>query len=508
MTTRIITDYLDQAVLSHGDKIAYADEERALTFRQVQEEAHRIAQGLIDAGFFRRPVGIFLDKNTGCLTAMLGTAYSGCFYSVIDTQMPVERIEKIVGTLEPAAVLTVSAYREQVAEFAPEAEILLLEDLLDHPADPEAIASVGAKIMGSDLLYVLFTSGSTGNPKGVMTAHAHVINYIEAVSEAYHLDEHTISGNQTPFYFVMSIVEIFGTLRNCSTMYIIPHMHFAFPALLMKYIEEKQINFLYWVPSALNMVANLNAFDCADISCVKMVSFGGEVMPVRQLNMWRKHLPDTVFINSYGPTEGTDGSTYYVIDREFPETARLPIGIPFKNNEILVLDAENHPIQGKGTGEYCIRSTSLTYGYYRNPEKTAEVYVQNPVNPYFEEKIYRTGDLVEFNEYGELEYVGRKDFQIKHMGHRIELGEIEANVSSISGIDENCCVYDSERQKIVLFYSGKVSDEEVAERLKELLPDYMLPNKRIAMNPMPHNLNGKVDRAELKKLAAQRKHRK
>ena len=214
MTTRIITDYLDQAVLSHGDKIAYADEERALTFRQVQEEAHRIAQGLIDAGFFRRPVGIFLDKNTGCLTAMLGTAYSGCFYSVIDTQMPVERIEKIVGTLEPAAVLTVSAYREQVAEFAPEAEILLLEDLLDHPADPEAIASVGAKIMGSDLLYVLFTSGSTGNPKGVMTAHAHVINYIEAVSEAYHLDEHTISGNQTPFYFVMSIVEIFGDRKS------------------------------------------------------------------------------------------------------------------------------------------------------------------------------------------------------------------------------------------------------------------------------------------------------
>lgn len=280
-------------------------------------------------------------------------------------------------------------------------------------------------------------------------------------------------------------------------MHIIPKKYFAFPGYLVKYISDNRINTISWVPSALCMIANLDAFKMADISCLKTVIFGGEVMPIKQLNKWRNVLPDTTFINGYGPTEVTDGCTYYIVDREFKENEILPIGIPFRNSDILVLDESNELVT-TGVGELCVRSESMSYGYYNDPEKSAEVFVQNPLNPHYSEIIYKTGDLVSYNQYGELEYMGRKDFQIKHMGRRIELGEIESAISAVPEIRESCCLYDPSRQQIVLFYSGPISEEEMAEKVKLLLPNYMVPKRYIKMEQLPHNLNGKIDRGELK----------
>ena len=222
-------------------------------------------------------------------------------------------------------------------------------------------------------------------------------------------------------------------------------------------------------------------------------------MPMPHLKEWMRQLPDATFINAYGPTEGTDGVTYYVVDREFADNARLPIGIPFNNIGVLVLDENDRPVNESGQqGELCIYGPSIAYGYYDDPERTKEVFVQNPTNPHYEEKVYRTGDLVEFNQYGEMEFAGRKDFQIKHMGHRIELGEIEANVAAVSGITENACFYDTEKQRIVLFYTGEPDAKSVKKSLKEMVPDYMVPAKCEQLDVMPHNLHGKIDRKLLK----------
>ena len=222
-------------------------------------------------------------------------------------------------------------------------------------------------------------------------------------------------------------------------------------------------------------------------------------MPIKHLNAWMQALPNTSFINGYGSTEVTDSATYYIVNRRFKETDLLPLGNALPNTSILVLNEMNKEARKGETGELCVRGNNLSYGYYNDPERTQKVFVQNPLNDAYKEIIYRTGDIVRINDYNEIEYIGRKDFQIKHMGHRIELGEIEVNISSIPGIDENCCLYDNDHQRIVVFYTGSVTENDLGTKLKSLLPAYMYPSKRIQLDTMPHNLNGKIDRETLKR---------
>ena len=224
-------------------------------------------------------------------------------------------------------------------------------------------------------------------------------------------------------------------------------------------------------------------------------------MPNKQLNIWRHYLPEVVYANLYGPTEITDACTCYIVDREFADGEPLPIGIPMKNIEVIVVDEQDQIITERDRlGELCVRGTGVAMGYYNNPEKTREVFVQNPLNFMYDEKIYRTGDLVYYNEYGELVYVSRKDFQIKHMGHRIELGEIETAVSSFPEISLCCCLYDSKRSRVVLFIDHDLSKKTVKERLEKMIPEYMIPGKIIYKDDMPLNTNGKIDRVKLKEL--------
>ena len=223
-------------------------------------------------------------------------------------------------------------------------------------------------------------------------------------------------------------------------------------------------------------------------------------MPNKQLNMWRKAYPDILYANLYGPTEITDVCTYYIVDREFDDADPLPIGRPCRNTDILVLNKDNCLVAEGEIGELCVRGVSLSYGYYNNDERTKEAFIQNPLNPYYREMIYRTGDLVKYNEYGEIVYISRKDYQIKHMGHRIELGEIENAVYSVSGIDRCCCLYHDKKKKIMLFYTASAEIPNLKELIKDKLPDYMIPGIYRFLDNMPLNLNGKIDRVKLKTL--------
>ena len=190
---------------------------------------------------------------------------------------------------------------------------------------------------------------------------------------------------------------------------------------------------------------------------------------------------------------------YYKVEREFEDKEAIPIGRPFKNTEIILLNDKNERAAGEEAGEICIRGTSLTLGYYNNFTKTNEVFVQNPLNTAYPELIYRTGDLGKYNEYGELVFVSRKDYQIKHMGHRIELGEIEVNVNMLPDIKMAGCIYDEIKGRIVLYYVGEMEEKRLAELMKEKLPRYMIPNRIIRLEQMPLTANGKIDRVTLKK---------
>lgn len=228
--------------------------------------------------------------------------------------------------------------------------------------------------------------------------------------------------------------------------------------------------------------------------------FSGEVMPNKVLNYWRSYLNDLQYVNLYGPTEITCNCTYYIVDRDFANEDSLPIGKKFKNTDILLLDSDRKREVQKGEiGELCVRGSSLALGYYNNHQKTAEAFIQNPLNSYYPELIYCTGDLVKYNEYDELIFLSRRDFQIKHMGHRIELGEIEVAVNAMDFIESAVCIYDEENEKIVLFYqASREYKKEIIEELQQILPKYMWPNQFVRYEKLPLNKNNKIDRVKLK----------
>ncbi len=502
---RIVTDYLEKTVVEFGDKVAFTDEHRELTFSQLRKEAYGIASALIGAHVFKKPVAVFLDKSVECISAFLGAAYSGNFYSPLDTKMPESRIQKIMDTLNPAVVVTDEAHKEQVESFAGKSKILIYEDAKQWEVDEEKVKSVTDRVIDTDILYVLFTSGSTGTPKGVIISHRALIDFIEWGKEEFDIDSSFIFGNQTPFYFSMSVLDIYQCLKNGATMHIVPQKLFSFPGLLMEYLQERRVNIINWVPSALKLVATLHALRSPYLTELKRVFFGGEVMPVKYLNMWKAEYPNVVYVNLYGPTEGTDTCTYYVVDREFSNDERIPMGRVCKNVDVFLLTEDDKLAEEGEIGEVCIRGTGVALGYYNMPEKTKEVFVQNPNNPHYPEIIYRTGDLARINSFGEYVYVSRKDFQIKHMGHRIELGEIETAISAVEGVEAECCLYDDEKSRIVMFYTGSIEPEKVMEQLKASVPEYMLPNRKYHLDAMPYNLNGKVDRQKLKEMMYTRK---
>lgn len=502
-----VTYWLDETAKRFPDKTAYADEKKEITFEELRLQARAIACELTARGFFKKPVAIFLEKGVDVLVSFMGAAYSCNFYSPIDVDMPGSRVNKILEVLEPSVVITTAALREVFSAYDYRGDFLLLEEILAtdgrcKTVEPEREAALEAarrRGIDTDLLYVLFTSGSTGVPKGVTINHRAVIDYIDWVTETFAVTEKDSFGNQAPFYFDNSILDIYSALKTGATTYIIPKKLFAQPVLLLEYLKEKRINTIFWVPSALIVVAKLKAFRNVDLSdTLKRVLFCGEVMPNKQLNVWRKFLPDVQYANLYGPTEITDACTCYIVDREFSDEEPLPIGFPMPNTDILVLNDKDEPVKGEESGELCVRGTSLSMGYYKNPEKTKEAFVQNPLNQAVPELIYRTGDIVKYNERGEIIYLSRKDFQIKHMGHRIELGEIETAVSSLEEISLCCCLYDEKRQKIVLFIEEELDKAYVNEKISRLVPEYMLPNKLIRVEKMPINANGKIDRVKLK----------
>ena len=499
MYTNLI-ECLEQIAMKFPNKIVYQDENRSITFSELVCSSKKIAMALIKEGFYKKPIVVFMDKSVKCLECFWGIIYSGNFYTPIDISMPEERIDKIVETLKPVAVISeVNDNGDmEVARIAH--HVFSYEEIMKENIIDDAITSVKKKVIDTDILYVLFTSGSTGIPKGVTITHRAVIDFAEAVCRTFTITEKDKIGNQGPFYFDLSVYDIYVPILSGASMVIIPPQHFKFPVRLLEYIRDHEINTIFWVPSALVLVANLRALKAVDISCLKKIMFCGEVMPNKQLNIWRKHLPDAMYVNTYGPTETTCASTYYIVDREFNDEESLPIGRPFCNTDILLLDDDMKPVEKGMLGEICIRGTSVSYGYYGDLQRTSECFVQNPLNKEYIEYIYKTGDLAQYNDNDELIYVTRKDFQIKHMGHRIELGEIEVAITGLEKITSCCCVYDDKRHKIVAYVTDKIENDYIQNECKKLLPNYMIPNQIIYIEQLPLNANGQVDRLKLKKM--------
>ena len=268
----------------------------------------------------------------------------------------------------------------------------------------------------------------------------------------------------------------------------------------MDFLCDRGATMLIWAVSALCFVTTMNALDYRKPDTLRAILFSGEVMPIKHLHKLQKYLPDVLYVNLYGPTEITCNCTYYIVDRAFEVGQTLPIGIPFPNERILLLREDNTPAAPGEVGELCVSGTAVAMGYYKDPERTAAAFTQNPLNPASLETIYRTGDLVRLTESGEMVYVSRKDFQIKHMGHRIELGEIETALCAVEGVERACCLYLHDKGKILCYTCGPAQKAQIVESLHETLPAYMIPNLFRTVEAMPLNKNGKIDRNALMAL--------
>jgi len=414
--------------------------------------------------------------------------------------MPRHRIELIMGTLEPGALICDETTESIATELNYTGNMYRYDALASQDIDEVALAAIRDKQLDIDPIYIVFTSGSTGVPKGVMACHRSVIDYVEQLCKVLKFDENSVFGNQTPLYFDAYLKEVIPTLKYGATTILIPKQLFMFPMKLVEFLNEHKINTLCWVVSALTMISSFRTFEKVKPLYLRTIAFASEVFPIKQFKLWKAALPDCRFINLYGPTETTGICCYYEVDREFEEHETLPVGRPFRNTEIILLDENNQVPPVGQQGEICVRGTRLTLGYYRNPEKTAEAFVQNPLNTLYPELIYRTGDLGRWNDRGELEFAGRKDYQIKHMGHRIELGEIEVIVNMHEAVRSACCIFDNEKKKIVLYYTGDISVAELTAYIKSKLPRYMVPNVTRQLETLPLTPNGKIDRNGLKKL--------
>lgn len=495
----ILTDYLDKMAFKCPEKIAFVDKNSSISFKELSDCSKRVATSFFDVQ--NKSVAIFMDKGTQCVCSMMGSVYSGNYYTILDTNMPIERINAILNSLDSEWIITNKKHEEKVKMFSFNKKVIIYEDALNNKIDFDKLNIIRKNIIDTDPMYILFTSGSTGVPKGTVLSHKAVISYLTWFKDEFGIDEDTIFGNQTPLYFSMSVSDVLSTIFSGATLHFIPKMYFSFPVKLIDYINENNINTIYWVPSALSIVANFKVLESKKITTLKRILFAGEVMPTKVLNYYRKHLPDVIYSNLYGPTETTDICAFYTVNREFKNDEALPIGFACSNCDVMIINDKNERVTEPNLeGELYVRGSFLANGYFKNLEKTKEVFVQNPLNNNYPEIVYKTGDLVKYNEFGELVYITRKDFQIKHMGYRIELGEIETVLSAIDEVNSLACIYDNEKSQILLYYQGNISEKEISKYALEHLLPYMRPNKVIKLSSMPLNANGKIDRKKLKEI--------
>ncbi len=486
MITNIL-EYLETTADWMPENTAVSGEEDSLTFRQLRDLGRAIGSALLERGCTGRHVPIFMERSPAVFAAITGCLYAGAIYTVLDPELAPGRVEKILARLSPSLVLCDPAGKAYLEKLGRQEAILPFASASCHPICPSALGQVRERITDRDPVYTVFTSGSTGEPKAVVGCHRGVIDYIEGLCQVLSLDCDSVFGSQSPLYYDAWLKEWVPVLKYGGRMELLPKGLFRTPVRLMEYLNQRKVNTLCWVASAFSLLSALGTLEVIKPEQVRLIAFASEVFPRKELKKWRSALPSARFFNLYGPTEATGVCCAWEVtgDRE-----TLPIGRPFPNTRILLLE-EDHQVPAGDQGEICVLGSRLALGYLGADQGGFGTALVEGIP----RRVYRTGDLGRWNEQGELEFLGRADRQIKHMGHRIELGEIEAAAMTLPQLRECACTYDNRR--IRLFYAGDAEEEQVAGHLKAALPAHMCPRTITRLEKLPRLPNGKADRNSL-----------
>ena len=496
-----LIEYFEETAVKYREKIAVWEGDQSITFGLLREKALSLAQILINnKDITCLPVAVFLPKSIRAVWSNLSITYSGNPYMNLDIKTPAIRIQNILELIRPQAVITDTAHVKIVECIVPAGVSIINLDELDLSLgyNYEVIMKRLSHLIDTDPYCIINTSGSTGTPKGGVLNHKSFFDFMIRSEEIFPLTDDEVIGSLSPAVFDIYVYELCLLMSKSSTMVLIPDNLSAFPAAILKILQEKNVTYIFWVPTIMVNIANMGLLSQIELPDLKIVWFAGEVFPTKQFNIWRKSLPHVIFANLYGPIEITLDCVFYIVERDIKDEEPIPIGFAYKNTDILILDEENKCItESNKEGELCVRGTSLAMGYYNNPEKTATAFVQNPLNNSYPEIIYRTGDVVFINDLGEIVFKGRKDSLIKHMGYRIELGEIEhVIINTLKMVKNGCVVYNYAKKEITLYYEHpeEISPSVFRKTLSGALPKYMIPSVFCRLDEMQRNTNGKIDR--------------
>ncbi|MDP1622521.1 MAG: amino acid adenylation domain-containing protein [Bacteroidales bacterium] len=504
-----LTEYFERTVQLYPHRIAVIDGEQQVTFHQLNSRVKLLAISLTESikSECNRPVGVFLPKSIESVVVDLAITYSANIYMNLDIKSPDSRIRNVLELVKPALLITNTDHLAKLSVIYKDCPILNVDDHYNRSSlNEEYLFDRIERLTDTDPLCIINTSGSTGTPKGVVLNHKSFIDFTEWAIETLKIGDEEVIGSLSPLVFDIFSFELCMLMSKGSTIVLIQDTLSAFPAAILKLMQERQVSFIFWVPTIMVNVANMDLLSKFSLLDLKTVWFAGEVFPTKQFNYWKRHLQSAMFVNLYGPIEITLDCTYFIVDRELKDEEPIPIGFPCRNTDILILNDHNEPAVANEEGELCVRGTSLAMGYYNNPDKTAAAFVQNPLNRAYPEIIYRTGDLVYRNDRSEIIFKGRKDTLIKHLGYRIELGEIEhVIINTLKLVENGCVVYNFSKKEIILYYEAQneIPVAEIRKAISTAFPKYMIPNNYIRMKELPRNTNGKIDRLTLNTLANQ-----
>lgn len=497
-TTSVLED-LARQIAAQPEAVAVADAADKWTFARLGDGSDRLASCLIRQGVQPgQPVGVVARRSAAVVALFLAVLKAGGFYVPLDPDWKLEKLAHVCANAGLQLVLDT-----QTPGPLPDGVTALVcgQAEWEAPADAAALAAIAARLRPENPLYLIYTSGSTGVPKGVLKTHGAMQSYIAAFTARYPATPADALGNQTPFFFDASAKDLYWMLHDGCRLEVLDTGLFSQPYHLIEYLNDRHITLISWVPSALVIVSQLDTF--ADIlpNYLRAVFFIGEVFPMKHFLIWQNALPGVKFVNLYGQSELAGACCYYEVDRAFTPDDTLPIGRPFANAEVFLLDGDRVVTEPGQIGEIGIVSPALAAGYFGDAEKTAAAFCTF-CDHGRTLRLFRTGDMARYTPEGLLVFAARCDAQIKHMGYRIELGEIEAAANSLPEITGCACLYDTAKNRIVLFCTVQdgVTKASLRKALREKLSTYMIPSKIEILPQLPRNANGKTDRVLLRTL--------
>jgi amino acid adenylation domain-containing protein len=516
----LIHQAVDKAAERVPDNEALRCYEQSLTYAELAQKSNSLAQTLIQRGVKRGDrVGIYLPKSLESGLAIYGIMKAGAAYVPLDALAPVTRISYAVRDCGIRQLITEASMANHLRQIL--ADGVELDCLIGppHPLQDVAVDCIPwhevfdapdshppeVGTIEQDLAYVMYTSGSTGSPKGIMHTHHSGLSYAKWAADAYRLNPQDRIANHSPLHFDISTYDFFAGAVAGSTVVVIPEEYTKLPASFSQLLASERISVIFTVPLAYIQLLLRGAIDQRDLSALRWIVYGGEPFPVKHLRALMEKLPNARFSNIYGPAE-VNGVTFYHVPPLPPDwNEPIPIGRVCPFAQALVVDEDDQPVRQGEAGELLIRSPSMMQGYWGRPDLNKQAFLRRPVFADFEEVFYRTGDLVRRLPDGNLLFLGRKDRQVKIRGYRVELDEIEAALLSHEGIDEVAVfsVPDVEgSQKIeaaaILKAEATTSAEELGQFLSDVLPSYAVPHKIKVVQTFPRTTSGKIDRRELR----------